>query len=269
MAELEGRPTLAAVVLGLLAAASGCAANRDKAKALPPVSETAEMPPESPTAESPVATPRPPTMVVIDEGGSEPTEPPKTLAEAARAEQARRARSEKPVVVLDNQNLVAHGKDQKLTIGGGEPDAATSPPPAGAAEAATGTATPADETYWRERALDIRQRWRAAADRTRELQGEAEALRRRFYAADDPYIRDGQIKPEWDRVLDELDQSRRDAERGEAEIERFLVEGREAGALPGWLREGLELEPENRPLKAPTAEPGEPVEAGVPAEDPS
>jgi hypothetical protein len=45
------------------------------------------------------------------------------------------------------------------------------------------------------------------------------------------------------------------------ELERYLNEGREAGALPGWLRDGSELEPEVRRLKAPTAEPTEPVEA--------
>ena len=45
----------------------------------------------------------------------------------------------------------------------------------------------------------------------------------------------------------------------EADLERFLVEGREAGALPGWLREGSDLEPEKKAPSPPTAEPKEPV----------
>ncbi len=48
-------------------------------------------------------------------------------------------------------------------------------------------------------------------------------------------------------------------ERSELELERFLTDGRQAGAFPGWLREGSELEPERKVLESPDAEPTEPV----------
>jgi chromosome segregation ATPase len=243
-------------LLAALTLTAGCAATEDKPVPLPPVSESQATPPESTKAEEPVAAPTPPSVVVIDEGG-ESASSPKTLAEAAEAERVRRAQATRPVVVLDDRNLKAHGKDQKLTIAEGAP----SENAAGKEALADAAATVRDETYWRDRGLDIRKRWRAAADRVVELQAEAEGLRRRFYSADDPYIRDTQIKPEWDRVLAELDEQRHQAEQGVDELERYLNEGREAGALPGWLRDGSELEPEVRRLKAPTAEPTEPVEA--------
>ena len=40
------------------------------------------------------------------------------------------------------------------------------------------------------------------------------------------------------------DTSTRVATKGAEEVAAFLEEGRRAGALPGWLREGIELEPE-------------------------
>lgn len=255
----------------MLPALFGCAAGSQKAAPLPPVSEVEERAPQGPPAEAPVAAPKPPTVVIIDENPAHAPDQPQTLAEAMRAEKERRAKVQKPVVVLDNKSLEAHGKDQKLTIAAGDPaaeasDAADASATAKRAEDAAAAAR--DEEYWRSRGLEIRERWRAASDRIDELQSEAESLRRRFYAADDPYLRDSQIKPEWDRVLAELDDSRREADSSASELERYLEDGRRAGALPGWLREGMELEPESRPMESPSAEPTEPVEADEPPGDP-
>ena len=57
-------------------------------------------------------------------------------------------------------------------------------------------------------------------------------------------MRDGQVKPDWDHALADLEEARYRAARGAEEVATFLEEGRRAGALPGWLREGAELEPE-------------------------
>lgn len=265
MGAAEFRTGLAVLLVALPLA--GCAANENKAESLPPVSESIAKLPEPTPAESPVAAPTPPTVVVIDDPASEQTaQAPQTLAEAAQAEQARRATAKKPVVVLNNASLTAYGKDQKLTVAeGGEANNISEP---AAAAAAAVAAAEQDEKYWRERGLEIRQRWRSAHDRIAELQGDAEELRTRFYGTDDPYVRDGQIKPEWDRALEELDQSRREEERCSQEIERFLLEGRRAGALPGWLREGIELEPPPPERRSPSAEPTEPVEATEAPRDP-
>jgi len=76
------------------------------------------------------------------------------------------------------------------------------------------------------------------------LEAKTESLRNRFYSTDDGYQRDSQIKPEWDKAIADLEEARYQASRGAAEVLAFLEEGRRAGALPGWMREGVELEPE-------------------------
>ena len=88
--------------------------------------------------------------------------------------------------------------------------------------------------------------WRRTLDRIAELELESAALRQQFYAEEDPYVRDSQIKPSWDGVLDRLGQLRDRADRYEQELDQFVETGRQAGAEPGWLAEGWELEPERR-----------------------
>ena len=245
----------------------GCSAKVPDAVALPPVSESrVEAPPAETKGEDPVATPPPPTVVVIDTGSAGEPQGPKSLAVAAQEERERRAQAAKPVAVIDNQNLAEFSRGQKLTVaenGAGAAPAADTQTTADAVAQAT-----RDENYWRNRGLEIRRRWRESSDRIVELEGKSEELRRRFYAADDPYVRDTQVKPEWDHALDELDQTRREAERAELELERYLTDGRQAGAFPGWLREGAELEPERKTVKSPDAEPTEPVEVQEPADNP-
>lgn len=250
-------------LVGLLLVSAGCAAPANQPAPLPPVSELPEKLPEArQTGEDPVAAnPRPSTVVVVDPGVPDDEARPKSLAEAAAAEKERRARAGKPVVELDDKNIAQHGKNQQLTVASPGSSAIANPPATGD-EAADAAQT---EAYWRERGLEIRRRWREAVERVDELQGRSELLRQRFYATDDPYVRDNQIKPEWDRVLDELDEARRTAERAPDDLERFLDEGRRAGALPGWLREGIELEPELEPRPEPGAEPTEPVIAPEPS----
>ena len=252
--------------LGLLTAI-GCGAAVPDSVALPPISESAaEPPPPKTQGEEPVAAPSPPTVVVIDDG-DRPAEGPKSLAQAASEERERRAQAGKPVAVIDNRNLAEFSKGQKLTVAeGGGATAAEEATAQAVGEAVANAAR--DEAYWRNRGLEIRRHWRESADRVVELEGKSEELRRRFYAADDPYQRDSQIKPEWDHTLDELDSTRREVERSEQELERFLTEGRQAGAFPGWLREGSELEPERKVLESPDAEPTEPVVLDEPREQP-
>lgn len=215
-----------------------------------PVEAVADTPPPAPTAE-PV--PRADTTVVIDPGfGDEGTST--SLAAAARAERERRATATRPVAVITNQTLA--GTKGRLT--------SAKPGPGVAAEETSSPApvqepaTERDESYWRSRALDLRLEWRRAFDDIERLEQSAEHFRRRFYAEDDPYVRDAQVKPAWDRVLDQLRQSRQSAEVSKAELEAFLEDGRRAGALPGWLREGVEHEPEPLAEEPPPGEPMEP-----------
>jgi len=63
-------------------------------------------------------------------------------------------------------------------------------------------------------------------------------------------VRDNQIKPDWDRVLDRLRQTRLDEEAVKQELDAFLEEGRASGAMPIWLSEGEEEEPQQESSKA-------------------
>jgi hypothetical protein len=189
-----------------------------------------------------------PSVIVIDTVDYDP-DSQLTLAEAGKAERERKADATKPRIVINNKNIHRYAKGGQLTVA--EPKKQAAPPqPAQAAAAAATTPAAAsavplqhDEKYWRGRALEIRQRWRKASDRIKELEDDIALLRRRFYAQDDPYVRDGQIKPAWDRALDELRESRAAVQAAKKELTDFLEEGRIAGALPGWLREGVDLEP--------------------------
>lgn len=235
------------VALSLSALASACASRQDPATAAavpatPPqtVSPVAPAEPE-PHVEEPVAvTPRPNETVVIEEGGEKGTG--RDLAEAARQERERRRDAPPPVVVVTDKNLETHATgnltfSDRPAVADGEGTAATE----NAAEAQD------RERYWRDRLRDHRQEWADAVEEIFELEQEVSELRVRFYAEDDPYVRDGRIKPQWDSALERLADARRRAERLEQELDGILEEGRRAGALPGWLREGSELEPEKRP----------------------
>jgi hypothetical protein len=221
-----------------------------------------------------------PSLVVVDQPDYDPSSQ-LTLAQAAKAERERRAEAVPPRIVINNKTLHRYAKGGQLTVaeakkkkdaasapagaaaghgaggaGAAAPRPATGRAAGGPAPGATGGAGSAerehDERYWRGRALDIRERWRKAADRIKVLEQDVSEWRRRFYAQDDPWVRDGQIKPAWDRALVELRESRAAVVAAKQELADFQEEGRIAGALPGWLREGIDLEPKEEPPVDPT-----------------
>ena len=209
----------------------------------------------SPPSEEPVALPTPAPEsreVVIDQGGGG-SGAGQGLAAAARAERQRRQGSEPPMLVIDDKNLGQHATGG-LTIARETP--------------ATETAGPVDdgpdEQRWRQRVRTLREAWALAVDSIEDLEGRAASLRTRFYAADDPYVRDGEIKPAWDHALENLAAARLRARELEMELQATLEEGQREGALPGWLRDGLELEPTEFPYERPDRR--EPVEGELSGE---
>jgi hypothetical protein len=211
------------------------------------------------------------TIVIQSAAPSEVT--PRTLQQATTSERERRAASDAPIAVITNSNLAELAEGGQITIigspddptavsGVGAPASSSAPatagaPPGAGAAASIGAAPPGTpagpaaaaapvaptEEYWRAQALKLRLDWKEAVESVDELEAEVQELRRRFYEEDDPFYRDNQIKPAWDRTLDLLAAAKTDAEDQERKLSRFLEEGRRAGALPGWLREGIELEP--------------------------
>jgi len=257
-----GRPARFALVLAgalaLLLAACATSSSADRQPVPPRAVATPKS--EPPPSEPPVATPpKPETVVVLEPGPDSDAPPPgETLAEAAARERERRRTAAPPVAVINDKNLAAYAAGQKLT----EAQPAAAAPESDAEATAAPTADGHDEKWWRQRGLEIRRTWRDAVDAVTRLEGEVAELRTRFYATDDPYVRDSQVKPEWDRKLAELETARREAAAGPDDVARFLEEGRRAGALPGWLREGTELEPEPVVPTVDNSEPGEPVVTG-------
>jgi hypothetical protein len=220
----------------------GACGSTPKTVQLPPVTvapaapETEEPPPQ-PSQDADVEGEEPDDLTILIEPGIEEEEKRKSLAEAARAERERRRNAPPPAIVITNQNLEEHAT-RELT------EAAGSPAPAEPI-----VETEAEETfeaYWRDRIREARSHWGSVAEEIDHLNARIAELRQRFYAEDDPFYRDSQIKPAWDRALERLEEARTELEDAEAEVEGILEEGRRAGALPGWLREGIELEPEKR-----------------------
>jgi hypothetical protein len=225
--------------------------------------------------------------IVIQSGGTNSVVTPRSLQQASESERERRAGAgSAPVAVITNQNLAELAEGASVTIigdegkaapvaakaGEGSPAgseaptgtaganagpaaAASSPgasvPGAGTSSSANAASAAMNEEYWRSQALKIRLDWKNAVEEVDELQGEVADLRRRFYQEDDPHYRDNEIKPAWDRALDRLQDAKSVAEAQERKLSRFLEEGHRAGALPGWLREGLEYEPPATPDHTP------------------
>ena len=246
----------------------GCG-DKEAPRTVPPAQVVPQMEPISatpPPLPPPIRQVQPTTsgqsaVRVIDPGG---TGQPKSLIEASRLAKARKRAQvpQKPIAEINDENLAEYAEGGEVIVLESEPAApALVEPPAGS----LGTGDDIrDEEYWRTRALELRMGWRRALDDLSRLELESAALRQQFYAEEDPYIRDSQIKPAWDRVLDRMDALRVQSSRYETELDSFLDEGRQAGASQGWLNSGWELEPtaEEKRLAAgglDTVEPGEPV----------
>lgn len=264
----------ASALLAAVLLLAACGPGRTPAPAMPPAPAAQRVEPAPPavpaTPAPPPAAPEAPAVeeatggeadpeagdgltVVIDPG--DPGEDlGRDLVAAARSERERRRDAGSPTAVITDESLPTYATGE-LTIA-----TPASPPPTPEDPAALEARLAREgerETYWRQRVLEVRTRWREAVDRIAELEGRAAELRRRFYSEDDPYYRDSQIKPAWDRALESLEENREAIDRAKAELERTLEEGRVAGALPGWLREGVELEPEQE--EAIPEDPGDPT----------
>lgn len=220
------------------------------------------------------------TVILIERGGGARSGSP-SLYEAAEKAREERARTGASRVSVTDENLhefqgegltfaePEDGADEGEEAGEETPEeAAGAEGEEGGMQAETEPGRGGGEEYWRSRLLDLRLRLREAVDQLDELQDRAGSLRRSFYAQDDPYVRDGRIKPAWDRVLDRIESTRWRIGELRDELDEALEEGRRAGALPGWLREGVELEP--APEELPEEEPSGAHEARDPqmAEEP-
>jgi flagellar motility protein MotE (MotC chaperone) len=150
--------------------------------------------------------------------------------------------------VITDKTLPQYARKGQITVADPKEKKGAAPAAAATTPAAE-QGTVRDEAYWRNRALEIRLRWRQADDDVKELEQRSTELRQRFYSETDDFVRNNQVKPEWDRVLDRLRQARTDVDAAKQDLAQLHEEGRMAGALPGWLREGEDQEPTPDPEK--------------------
>ncbi len=183
------------------------------------------------------------TIVTVSEQPTEAT--PRTLFEASQEARRQRAgRTAPPTTVITNSNIAEQAEGGQLTIltETNEPENIAAPT----------TTDGVSEQYWRGEALRLRLNWKAEVEEVSALQTEVAELRRRFYDEDDPFYRDNEIKPAWDRALIAIEEAREEVAEYQDRMDAFLEDGRRSGALPGWLREGIEFEPaRSKPDTAP------------------
>lgn len=236
------RLLFAGLALGAAVACSSAPDPEDPTAAGFSVPPTQAAPPPTVRPSQP---PPPPPSKVVEIKASSGEEEQRTLVQAAEAErQRRRQLGEESTIVINNQNLADYAKDGQLTYVeevAGTSAAATSGETAGAAAERDRRQ---DEDYWRGRAIDIRLKWRRAVEDSDVLKDRIARLRQDFYREDDPYIRDGQIKPQWDKALVDLEQARDDARRYQVELDTLFQEAQDLGIELVWLQEGVDLEPE-------------------------
>jgi hypothetical protein len=169
-----------------------------------------------------------------------------TLADVARAEDARRKAIKKPAKVYTNESLRPAPASEGVPAGTAPvsvpADQATQPPSptlpradqkpvAAPAEAEP----PKNEAYWRKRITDAR----ATRDRNvvylDSLESRINGLWAEFTARDDPAQR-AAIAQARQRALEERDRLRKEQGDLEKQIKAIEEEARRAGVPPGWLR---------------------------------
>lgn len=163
---------------------------------------------------------------------------PQTLADVARAEEARRKSTKKATKVYTNDNLKPDTTPSRPAPQPPAPPSTVVPEvnlPGGAVPAAVPEAR--DQAYWSNRIATAR----AAVERTKVLsaamQSRINALTTDFVNRDDPAQR-AVIQTDRQTALAELERLRLELAAQEAEIRTIEEEARRAGVPAGWLRPG-------------------------------
>jgi hypothetical protein len=165
-----------------------------------------------------------------------------TLADVAKAEEARRKTVDKPSKVYTNVDLrndftVPATPPAASVPAGAAPAAPASPEskPAASASATKAQSPEKDETFWKNRmtaAKDSLNRSRMFLDA---LQSRINALTTQVINRDDPY-QQATLEQDRQKNLAELERVKRDIDAQTKEISAIEEEARKAGVPSGWLR---------------------------------
>jgi hypothetical protein len=207
-------------------------------------------------AATPTATPTPvPSLDLLRGAKAQEAAKSGSLSDVAKGIKLRLPEGESRVLTNDSVRQLSQGVELTTAI----------PYDAPAVPRVSGGASDASREMWQQRYQFAR--WEAARlDREiARLEGEVAALETQFYALDDPFARDGQVKPQWDAALAELREAKARQAEVKAKPSQIIDKARRAGGLPGWFR-GL---PEPDPDRPPPAVPREVAfETGLPSTGP-
>lgn len=169
-----------------------------------------------------------------------PSQPPApTLADVARAEEARRKSVKKPAKVYTNANLAAPdvvtSAPPAATPAPADPPAADAQSPATTAPAAPGDEAPRDQAYWSARIGHARAELTRAQLFADSLQTRINSLKTDFVNRDNRVERE-KIEQDLHTALAELEKVKKEiADHGKA-IADIEEEARRANVPAGWLR---------------------------------
>jgi hypothetical protein len=166
-----------------------------------------------------------------------------SLADVARASNAKKQEAPKPAKVYTNDNLRQDITASTPTApADATPDAAASaaaapadPAPAADAGAAPGDSGARDEKYWRGRMAAARDGLARAGAFATALQSQINALTTDFINRDDPVQR-AAIEQQRTKAVAELERVQREVESAKKAIAAVEEDARKAGVPAGWLR---------------------------------
>ena len=151
-----------------------------------------------------------------------------TLGELARQEQERRKALKVSGRVLTEQDLPVASLPSAPAASAAVKDGSTPAAPVAPTDAR-------DESWWRQRIVQVRDGLRRNEIIAEALQTRINALTNDFAARDDPYQRT-RIADDRQKAITELDRVRSEITQQKKKIEEIEEEARQAGVPPGWLR---------------------------------
>ena len=171
--------------------------------------------------------------------------PSNSLAEVAAKT---RLRGGQGGIVITNDNLQALAGGVELTsASGGGAQLEATPQAAAGTRRWTASGEAALQRLWQQRYQRARGYLRFLENEETRLNREVERLKTAFYAEDDGFRRDAEIKPAWDEALAQLTKTRQLLAEKRTLPDEVVQAALREGALPGWFR-GL---PEPAPVSSP------------------
>lgn len=216
-----------------------------------------DLPPPPPIRE--VAPSSPKAIKVISEGNEGKTQP--SLIEASRMAKAKKKNEGevRPLIEITDENLRDYSSQgQVFLVESGASEATAAPasvaeavvaeesdavPVAVAGETDSNSGGSADrELFWRQSVSELRTGLRRSIEDLRRIELESTLLRQQFYSETDPFVRDNEVKPRWDRALDQLTSLRKKAKEDHNALTSLLAEAKKSGISPEWLQDGTSTE---------------------------